>query len=1046
MDQSPNSLPATDLLLAHTEFLSALSARLVSGGADADDLAQETWLSALRHPPADAGAVRAWLAKVARNHALQAHRTRRRRAAREQWVARPEGLPSTDEIVARENARRGVVDSLHRLSEPYRSTLLLRFYEDLPPREVARRMNVPVETARTRIKRGLALLRDELDRRNGGDRGAWMSALMPLALGELTAPSAGASATFGPLTLPFGLLAMLVAALWWGQRQRSDPDPSAARPAAQLAAQNMTEVRSAPAVRAEAALSEARRFYAVRVVYDDDGAAAAGLVVSAQPLAGESKAQTWTSDVDGLAPQEVGLAPGDRVSVAPSLSARSTERTLDADALAGEALEVRVQRASSVRGRVTDDRSMPVAGALVWAALPSAAHLDQGEPREPLARCLTDVAGEFTLLELPERFYVHASDTGRTLARGAHIQGRQHRAHEGLELRLERSWNLSGRVVDGQGAALEGVVIATTTHDLRGPGRAASAADVSWRNLLRGTWTSDSNGRFELRGLAPIAHNLALSLEGYILVERRITEPGWNELVVLERAAQIQIELRDDAGAALEGEVSLLGENGGASRSTTAGGRAVLNVRRDESTLLLCARASGFATVAQALALDGRAHVTEVVRMTPERRVSVRVTDLRGAPIAGASAVASPNGALPAGFEPAVSDDELAEFRVLGGAISDADGRVELRGLPHAELELRVEAPAFTSVVVQQPPGLDELVVALAGAVVERTRLRLDARESLSGAAVVGCVVTARTDTPAGALSLDLRIDGEGELELPQNGLWSLYARAPGHAPSIRRWREGDDTLVRFELAPERSLHVRARDLRGAPIHPARLIVTDESGVPLPTAISPTYWANYIEMPEDGELLVRGLPAARVRVSIRSAQIEGVEPTLVDLRDEREAQLLLELPADLSSPRARLELDWPAGFVAEHVPVRERGARSRRNDGPRLLVWDSSGALCGRHRVESDPAGSVSFAHPWTMMSLRFDENGVCEAASQQRLEVDALFGDFGPRVDADNGRVSLLVPASGGRVALQIAGEDVLAATFAPPFDAPVRLSLVGR
>ena len=40
--------------------------------------------------------------------------------------------------------------------------MLLRFWEDLPPREIAKRMQAPVETVRTRIKRGLQELRGSL--------------------------------------------------------------------------------------------------------------------------------------------------------------------------------------------------------------------------------------------------------------------------------------------------------------------------------------------------------------------------------------------------------------------------------------------------------------------------------------------------------------------------------------------------------------------------------------------------------------------------------------------------------------------------------------------------------------------------------------------------------------------------------------------------------------------------------------------------------------------------------------------------------------------
>ena len=39
------------------------------------------------------------------------------------------------------------------LPEPYRSTIVLRFFKALPPRRVAERQGVPVETVRTRPRR-----------------------------------------------------------------------------------------------------------------------------------------------------------------------------------------------------------------------------------------------------------------------------------------------------------------------------------------------------------------------------------------------------------------------------------------------------------------------------------------------------------------------------------------------------------------------------------------------------------------------------------------------------------------------------------------------------------------------------------------------------------------------------------------------------------------------------------------------------------------------------------------------------------------------------
>jgi RNA polymerase sigma factor (sigma-70 family) len=103
----------------------------------------------------DRGARRA-TRPAARNLAIKRLRGDRRRVRREETVARPEGVPSDADVLERERLRRGVVDAVLALPEPYRATLLLRYFEDLPPREIARRTGVPVETVRTRTRRAIS--------------------------------------------------------------------------------------------------------------------------------------------------------------------------------------------------------------------------------------------------------------------------------------------------------------------------------------------------------------------------------------------------------------------------------------------------------------------------------------------------------------------------------------------------------------------------------------------------------------------------------------------------------------------------------------------------------------------------------------------------------------------------------------------------------------------------------------------------------------------------------------------------------------------------
>ena len=168
-------------LLLHAGFVRSLARSLVLDEHTAADLSQATWLSLLKHPPAEGKPVRPWLARVLRNLRISSFRTESRRKKRERVVARPEGLPSTEEVVEKMETRRLLIEAVLDLPEPYRSTMIFRYYDGYSSREIANRLGLPLETVRTRVKRGLDQLRKQLDHLHDNDRARWCLALMPLA-------------------------------------------------------------------------------------------------------------------------------------------------------------------------------------------------------------------------------------------------------------------------------------------------------------------------------------------------------------------------------------------------------------------------------------------------------------------------------------------------------------------------------------------------------------------------------------------------------------------------------------------------------------------------------------------------------------------------------------------------------------------------------------------------------------------------------------------------------------------------------------------------
>lgn len=167
MDPKLPDLPTrAEALLNQTDWVRKVVRGLGVDESSAEDVVQSTWVAALTTPPraAEQGpGLRAWISRVARNFALRRIDRDARRALRERDSAREERLPSAADVVEREEARAQVVRALLEVHEPFRTTLLLRFYEGLEPRDIARVQNVPDSTVRNRLKRGLALLRERLE-------------------------------------------------------------------------------------------------------------------------------------------------------------------------------------------------------------------------------------------------------------------------------------------------------------------------------------------------------------------------------------------------------------------------------------------------------------------------------------------------------------------------------------------------------------------------------------------------------------------------------------------------------------------------------------------------------------------------------------------------------------------------------------------------------------------------------------------------------------------------------------------------------------------
>jgi RNA polymerase sigma-70 factor (ECF subfamily) len=221
------SIPA-ESLLEHREFVRRLARSLVHDEHAAADLVQDTWVEALRRPPTSTSGMRAWLASVVRTRARNKARGEERRTSRELAAAREE-TDRTEEILRERFAlQHKVVEAVLALKEPYKTVVLLHYYEGLTPSAIAARRGAPSGTVRAQLARAHELLRERLDAEFGGARAAWSTGLLGLTRAG-GAVLAAKLALLGALCVALGVPTIL----WVGRSSTKAAPPlvaAAARP------------------------------------------------------------------------------------------------------------------------------------------------------------------------------------------------------------------------------------------------------------------------------------------------------------------------------------------------------------------------------------------------------------------------------------------------------------------------------------------------------------------------------------------------------------------------------------------------------------------------------------------------------------------------------------------------------------------------------------------------------------------------------------------------------------------------------------------------
>jgi RNA polymerase sigma-70 factor (ECF subfamily) len=599
-----DDIPGADELVAHAAFARRLALGLLGRSADADDVAQDALVLAIERR-GGIGNVRAWLAAVVRNLVWTRRRSEARRAVREGRAPEPPSPPSPADSAARLETARRLMAAVRRLEEPYRSTILLRYFDDVSTREIARRYGVPFETVRTRLKRGLARLRTSLgegDRKNVR-HGLLLVAGLSTRSALVAAGAAGSVGLMGATLMGKKIAVAVVALLLLGLGLMAALDPISGSPETDA----VERAGRTPATPEEGSPDEATTEDAETPSTPEEPPGPAttdrvirGRVVGLDPAAPGVVALTFTgfgpwgtstskfiravaardgtfaADVGSLFEQGVDV---DEVSVIADHPGHMPARArVPIDRLDG--VELRLLPSGAALVRVLDDEGSPVEGASV-----SLHRRPAGDDDRParIESVMTDGEGRARLRSAENGPHlVVAAIPGRRPA-AAEIMLTVRGVIEPETLVLERGVTIAGRVREVSPSGLPLVVEAQ-----RRGGRSWSVGRclVCFLNgrpeLARATADVDGEGLFVLEGLARGSHLLRIESSRRARLHMHVSETHEKtvdapvEDVELELStSRITAEVRIDGRPVKKAHLTFFLE-GAVSRSTDETGRATV--------------------------------------------------------------------------------------------------------------------------------------------------------------------------------------------------------------------------------------------------------------------------------------------------------------------------------------------------------------------------------------------------------------------------------------------------------------------------------------
>lgn len=526
-----------EMLTSELDWVRRLALSLVHDRADADEIAQETWVTARRHAPTDRP-LRPWLSRVVLNLVRMRARSRARREQREATAVAQvvdDHAPSPAELVDRVELQRTLVDAVLALREPYRATVLLHYVEGLSCRDIAHRLQIPDGTVRRRLKTALDDLRAALapDRSRSG---LW-AVLTPL----VGSPISVARIAMKKLVVALIIVAIVALgvgfALHHGRGSAKVLSANQAGGGGARVALGSAAVDSSDAQPWFVQAGASKRRVAGRVVFE--GKPVAGAIVR---LSDRDQLAAVPSGADGSF--DFGMqAPGD-----VTVSAEAEDKTPAAITLALADPTVKsdklVLELTACRARLYGSIVDASGGGIPKARLRVAG----------FGGTDANAAGEYSLcVPMGDSTVAIGADGYGGLSLPIHLVGAHHRNFE-----LVPEAALAGKVVDESGAPVSRAHVLAVPQAIEGP-----------HFLAQGGATSADDGTFHIDGLAPGRFSLIAEADGY-------GSTSTTAAVALAGTANKPITLVVSARTSIAGHVMMGGKPVAGARIAVAGGALLL--------------------------------------------------------------------------------------------------------------------------------------------------------------------------------------------------------------------------------------------------------------------------------------------------------------------------------------------------------------------------------------------------------------------------------------------------------------------------------------